>query len=185
VRATLGGDHAAGGSIRNSGCSPLAKSSGGEPRSDYKLLRVAAWESGLAVAGGKAGRSVRSLVNSGVKWVAREPGSAARQCLEQLLRGRVTTRRIAYDHWTVAEAIRCGWGEAGVCPRLTCEEARLTFLHVQNEFYDLCYAADDEGDPRIAALLRLLRTSACRRQIGELPGYDSSGTGHTLVITEN
>ena len=148
----------------------------------YKLLRVAAWEDGLAIAAGKAGRSVRSVAGSRLKWVAREPGSGARQCLDRILRGRVPTRRIAYDHWTVAEAIRCGWADAGVCLRLTCEEAGLTFLPVQTEFYDLCYAAGDEGDRRIAGLLRMLRTSAFRRRIGELPGYDASVTGDVQVV---
>ena len=38
----------------------------------------------------------------------------------------------------MAEAVRCGWADVGVCHRLACEEAGLRFLGVRREPFDLC-----------------------------------------------
>ena len=39
----------------------------------------------------------------------------------------------ALDHRGVAEAIRAGWADAGICLRLTSDEANLSFLSVRRE----------------------------------------------------
>jgi molybdate-binding protein len=148
----------------------------------YKLLRMANWQDGVALASQSSARSVRSAAAARLRWVGREAGSGARQCMDELLPKKVSARRIAYDHWGVAEAIRCGWADAGVCLRLTCEEAKLKFLHLRDEFFDLCYTADAEQDPRVQALLRLVRSAGYRRQISELPGYDASATGEEQAV---
>ncbi len=141
------------------------------------LLRVARWEEGLALAGGVAARSVRSTLRSDLAWVGREPGSGARRCLDRLRPGRPAPERVAHDHRGVAEAIRSGWAQVGVCLRLTGEEAGLRFLGIQVEAYDLCYPQRAEGDPRIQGLIRVVRSGTYRRLLGELPGYDASSAG--------
>jgi len=73
--------------------------------------------------------------------------------------------------------VRCGWADAGVCHRLVCEGAGLDFLPVRREGFDLCYPVAAEGDPRVAGLLRVVRSPAYRRLLGELPGYDTAGAG--------
>ena len=50
-------------------------------------------------------------------------------------------------------------------------------LTIQKEAFDLCYPAAAEGDPRIAALLRVVRSPGYRRLLGELPGYHTAGAG--------
>ena len=55
----------------------------------------------------------------------------------------------------MAEAVRCGWADVGVCHRLAAEEAGLPFLPVRQEGFDLCYPAATEGDP---AALRCFQT---------------------------
>ena len=37
----------------------------------------------------------------------------------------------------MAEAVRCGWADVGVCVRLVSEEANLKFLSLRWESYDL------------------------------------------------
>jgi molybdate-binding protein/transcriptional regulator with XRE-family HTH domain len=143
----------------------------------YILLRVARWEEGIALAPGLNLPSVREAVRSPLRWVGREDGSGARQCLDELLEGRRPPRRLASDHRGVAEAVRSGWADAGICLRLVSEEAGLDFLRVRDEVYDLCFPERWEGDHRIQALLHVVRSPTYRRALGELPGYNSAETG--------
>src|SRR4051812_32734476 len=83
----------------------------------YNLLRVACWEEGIALAHGRRVATVRQAVRSGLRWIGREQGSGARQCLDELLSGRNAPRRLASDHRGVAEAVHHGWADAGVCLR--------------------------------------------------------------------
>lgn len=144
---------------------------------DYRLLRVARWEEGLSVGPGTGVSTVGGALRARLRWVGREPGSAARQCLDELLPNRPAPRRFAHDHRGVAEAIRSGWADVGVCHRLVSDEAGLRFFPVREEDFDLCYQAQAEGDPRINALLRIVRSSSYRRLLGELPGYETAEAG--------
>jgi molybdate-binding protein len=143
----------------------------------YILLRAARWDEGVAFAAGLGLTSLRAVSRSHLRWIGREPGSAARECLDELLGNRRPPRRIASDHRAVAEAVRHGWADAGVCLRLVSEEAGLEFLRVRQEVYDLCFAQRSAADPRIRALVEVIRSRAYRKAIGELPGYQSEDTG--------
>ncbi len=144
----------------------------------YSLLRVARWQEGIAFAPGRGLASIRAAVRSDLRWVGRENGSGAQQCLDELLgRRRADPRYVASGHRGVAEAVRGGWADAGVCLRLVSEEAGLDFLGVREEAYDLCFPARCEDDPRIQALLEVVRSPSYRGALGELPGYDSAETG--------
>jgi molybdate-binding protein len=150
----------------------------------YSLLRVARWEEGIAFAPGRHLPSVRAAVRSDLCWIGREDGSGARQCLDELLGSRrAEPRCVASDHRGVAEAIRSGWADAGVCLRLVSEEAGLEFLGVRQEAYDLCIRAQWAGDLRIQALLEVVRSPSYRRALSELPGYDSVETGELQHVT--
>jgi molybdate-binding protein/transcriptional regulator with XRE-family HTH domain len=148
----------------------------------HRLLRIARWDEGLAVAAVSAVSSVRDALRSDLRWVGREPGSAARQCLDELRPHARPPRWVARDHRGVAEAIRCGWADAGVCHRLAGEEAGLRVFTVRREHYDLCYRADADGDPRIDALVQVVRSAAYRRLLGDLPGFDVRRAGETRTV---
>jgi len=148
----------------------------------FHLLRVARWEEGIALSSGLGIRSVRAVLHSRIRWVGRERGSGARQCFDRLLSGHQAPRRLARDHRSVAEAVRGGWADAGICLRLVSEEAGVRFLPVQEETYELCYSAQAENDPRLRALIHLLRQKAYRELIGGLPGYDVSEMGQVEPV---
>jgi molybdate-binding protein/DNA-binding XRE family transcriptional regulator len=148
----------------------------------HRLLRVARWEEGLAVGPGVRASSVRGAVRSRLRWVGREPGSAARRCLDELRGDRPAPRHLARDHRGVAEAVRTGWADVGVCHRLTAEEAGLGFLGVRVEAFDLCYPAAVAADPRIDALVRVVRSAGYRKLLGELPGYDVAPAGGVEAV---
>jgi molybdate-binding protein/transcriptional regulator with XRE-family HTH domain len=145
--------------------------------SGYALLRAARWEEGVAYGPARRIGSVGEAVRSGLRWVGREVGSGARQCLDELLEGHRPPRRLAHDHRGVAEAVRAGWADAGVCLRLAGEEAGLGFLSIREEDYDLCFLDNFRDDARMQALLNVVRSTSYRRLVGELPGYDSTETG--------
>ena len=149
----------------------------------FLLLRVAHWQEGLAVAPGRRVTSVGAAARSRGRWIGREEGSAARELLDELLAGRRSPRRLAYGHRGVAEAIRSGWADLGICLRLAAEEAGLVFLPVRQEDYDLCIPAGLEHDPRIRALVETLRSPEFRTALGDLPGYDSAETGEIELIS--
>ena len=147
-----------------------------------QLLRLARWESGIALAAEDRSRSTESVARRSLRWAARESGSAARECLDELLGSRRFAGREVNGHAAVAEAVRAGWAEAGVCVRFSAAEAGLNFLPVRAETLDLCFPAAFQHDPRMQALVHLLRTRACRRLISELPGYDARETGEILAL---
>jgi len=148
----------------------------------YSLVRAARWESGLALAPDDATRAVGSVVRGGGRWALREPGSVARECLDHLSGGRRLHGRIVHGHAAVAEAVRAGWARAGLCVRLAADEAGLNFLPVRTEALDFCFTASQANDPRVQALVRLLRSRAHRRLVSELPGYDARETGETSRV---
>src|SRR5262249_38467857 len=74
----------------------------------------------------------------------------------------------------VPEAVRAGWADVGICHRLAAEEAGLAFLAVRVEAFDLCYPAKAARDPRIAALVRGVRSPEYRRLLGERPVFDTA-----------
>ena len=143
----------------------------------FSCLRVVRWQEGVTVAPGLSVGSIRDALAANLRWVGREPGSGARQCLDELLEHHRPPRRIARDHRGVAEAVRCGWAEAGVCLRLVSEEAGLQFLTVRDEAYDLCYPSRYQDDPRLRALVEVVRSPSYRGLLGDLPGYDCARTG--------
>jgi molybdate-binding protein/transcriptional regulator with XRE-family HTH domain len=151
----------------------------GEPAS---LLRVASWDEGVVVGQDIKASTLRGLLRDRLTWVGREVGSGARQCLDELLGDRPAPRRIARDHRGVAEAVRCGWADAGVCLRLVAEETGLRFLPVRTECYDVSFTAKTAHDPRVQALIRVVQSSDYRRLLGELPGYDIADTGQLASI---
>jgi molybdate-binding protein/DNA-binding XRE family transcriptional regulator len=148
----------------------------------YQLVRVARWQEGLALRPEVISRTVRSVLQANLRWVGRELGSAARQCLDDIWPNRPPPRRIARSHRSVAEALHCGWADAGVCLQLASEEAGLRFIGLREETFDFCFAARSENDPRVRGLIGLLRSTTYRQLLGDLPGYDSTQTGDVQLV---
>lgn len=156
-------------------------------RQGYRLVHVADWDEGIALVPGLRLKTVKAVVGARLRWVGREPGSGADQCLQELLSQagpRPTARRarLAADHRGVAQAIRSRWADAGVCLRLTSEEAGLSFLSVREEAYEICFADALADDWRIHALQEAVRSASYRQALGELPGYQTSRTGAIHVV---
>ncbi len=143
----------------------------------HRLIRLARWEEGVCSDPRLRVGSIGDALAPRRRWVGREPGSGARRCLDAVLEGRKPPRLVAPDHRGVAQAIRAGWAEVGVCHRLAADESGLDFLGVRHEDHDLCFRQVDEADPRIRALIEAVRSPSYRRAMADLPGYDTADTG--------
>ncbi len=148
----------------------------------YRLLRVASWQEGLALPVADRSHTPTAVVRKCRRWALREQGSAARECLDELLGGHDAPGKPVHGHSAVAEAIRAGWAGAGVCVRLTAENAGLHFVPVRTEMLDICYSNFLAHDARMRALIRLLSSRSYRRLVSELPGYDASETGEIVGV---
>jgi molybdate-binding protein/DNA-binding XRE family transcriptional regulator len=146
----------------------------------FHLLRVADWNEGVALSLEDPSRSIQGVVRNVRRWARREKGSAARECLDEL--SSSAPGRTVFSHSAVAEAVRGGWAEAGVCVQFAAEEAGLRFVPIRTESLDFCLAGASLQDPRVQALVRLLRTRSYRRLLGELPGYDVRETGTLRAV---
>ena len=147
---------------------------------EFRLLRVAQWEEGLALDPSIKAGSVRAVLTEGLRWVGREEGSGSRQCLDRILGRRRKPKGYhhqALNHHGVVEAIRSGLAQAGVCVRLPAEEQGLHFLKVRKENYDFCFPAKTESDPVIRTLLSAVRSRTYQKDLEQLPGYHINQTG--------
>jgi len=142
-----------------------------------QLLRVARWQMGLAVPEGARVRSVRSALGGRLRWIGRHAGSAARQCQDDLFEGRSPPRIQARDHRSVASAIRDGWADAGICPRLVSDEAGLHFLPVRQEIYEWCFPSAGPDLHLLQALRTTVQSPSYRNLLNDLPGYDARECG--------
>lgn len=143
----------------------------------HSLLHLASWQSGLALPTGTRFRQVSQALPSRQRWVGREPGLGARQCLDEIRPLRPVPRLIADDHRGVILATQAGWGDVRIAPRISGEEAGRDFLEVRREIYDLCTRREDLANPRVTVFQRVLRLPEFRRLLADLPGYDTARTG--------
>jgi hypothetical protein len=144
---------------------------------------VANWQEGLTLAPGLGLKTVGQVLAAGVRWIGREPGSGARQVMDEMLRVADAPPFVARDHQGVVEAVRSCWADTGISVRLVSEEAGLLFIDVREEAYDLCIPEASMEDPRVRALIEVIRSNSLRAMIGDLPGYDVKDTGELTNFT--
>jgi putative molybdopterin biosynthesis protein len=148
--------------------------------SGYRLLHQMRWDNGIAVGDARKELTPSALLRAKVRWVNREEGSAARRTLDFLLESRPRPsgyRHIVRDHRSVAAIVSSGWAEAGICVKPAASEARVRFIPLYKEAYELCVADDQFGDPRIEALVATLQSTTYRQLIADVPGCVSHETG--------
>jgi molybdate-binding protein/DNA-binding XRE family transcriptional regulator len=143
----------------------------------FTMLRMATWEAGVTLAPELGVTTVSGALPPKVRWIGREPGSGARQVQDQVLENAPVPTVTARGHKEVAEAVRSGWADAGISLRMVSEEAGLDFIKVREEVYDICIPLSQTDDPRVLALIDLVRSPSLRNMLGQLPGYDVRAMG--------
>ena len=151
----------------------------------YNLVHQLRWDAGIAVWPQRREKTASALLRARVRWVNREEGSAARSVFDALL---ATRRRpagyehVVRDHRAVAATVSSGWAEAGLCVKPAAAEARLGFIPLQQEAYELCMARSLLDDPRMQAVMAVLRSSTYRQWLSDVPGCSARNTGDVRTV---
>jgi molybdate-binding protein len=152
------------------------------------LVTFASWEQGLVVAPGNPLRlrRVEDLLRPRVRVVQREPGSGASKLLEQLLaRAGAPALRpptlVARGHLEVAQAVAHGAADAGIAIESVALAWGLDFVPLSSERFDLVFPEALASDERLERLVDELGSSAFRRELESLGGYQAQESGQVLT----
>jgi excisionase family DNA binding protein len=78
----------------------------------------------------------------------------------------------------IAQAIRAGRADVGVASRSVADAARLDFVPIAWEPFDLVMRQRDYFRPALQALIKFMYSSELKARAQEMRGYDISGAGH-------
>ena len=85
----------------------------------------------------------------------------------------------------VALAVRNGSADAGICTAGIAEAYGLKFVPVASEDYELAIRRDMLADPRLMALVALIRSPAYRALLEKTGGYTTDRTGMLRCLSED
>ncbi len=156
------------------------------------LIRVhfARWEIGIAVAPNnpKGVAGLEDLVRPELRWVRRPAGTAVGQLYEEALTKLPGTVQwspvVAHDHIRVAELIASGMADAGITTSFAAYLFNLSFLALEEHSFDLVVPLHRLTESSVSTLAEMLRTTAFRRQMESLWGYDVSRLGDVTTIEQ-
>ncbi len=147
-------------------------------------------EEGLMVGRGNplGIRAVTDLAQPMVRFVNREPGAALRVLLDdQLEKAGIGPDEIngfgneVFSHREGAFRIACNVADAALGLRTIAEMFDLDFVPITAVRCDLVIPEDLLDHPTIRILLDTLQSHRLHREVGSLPGYDSSVTGQLIA----
>jgi molybdate-binding protein/DNA-binding XRE family transcriptional regulator len=154
-------------------------------RERFSLINFARWELGMACRHRSGIRKLQDVVDGRTQFINREPGSGARQAIEDALReGGISTTRlagyrtIANGHLEVASAIAIGHADAGLTIRIAAEAYELDFYRWSEERYDLVVPQRERQSTAVRALLDAVSSSYFARQVGAFCGYATDQMGN-------
>jgi putative molybdopterin biosynthesis protein len=153
------------------------------------LVTLAYRTQGLIVAPGnpKVIRSVADLSRPEITFVNRNPGSGTRLWLDQeLSRIHLPPGLIhGYEHFVSthtdsARVIQVGKADAAIGIQAAAWEARLDFIPLFEERYDLIFS--NEQLNLLGPLLDHLQTASFRRELNSLTGYNTAHSGEPIPL---
>jgi len=156
------------------------------PARRYRLIGLATRTQGLMLARGnpKGIHSLADLLQAGVRFINRQPGSGSRIELDQLLSGAgIDAKGIEgyqneeFTHLAVAATVAGGRADVGYGIKAAAAEYGLDYLPLLAERYYLACRRDLLRQAPLKDFLALLTSDEFRRLLGQLPGYGSAITG--------
>jgi putative molybdopterin biosynthesis protein len=154
-----------------------------------QMVTLAHREQGLIVAPGnpKAIRSLSDLTRAEVTFVNRNPGSGTRLWLDRQLAAQKISAdairgygTVVRTHTECAAAVQRGDADAGVGLRAAAIRRGLDFIPLFHERYDL--VLPHEQVDMLTPLLDTIQTSAFRRSVEALTGYETTHTGEQIPL---
>jgi putative molybdopterin biosynthesis protein len=149
------------------------------PEGGLVLVHIAAIEQGIA------SNDILALGDlTGVRWINTRKDSATRMIFDNLLQSRgIDSGEIdGYQHEVgggsaVAEAVRNGFADAGMCTSGIAESHSLMFLPIATEHLELVFQHDMLGDPKITALVSVINSKEFRMFLESTGVYCTGMTG--------
>jgi putative molybdopterin biosynthesis protein len=161
------------------------------PNEPVALIRLAEREQGLLVAPGNPLRitTLADIAARRARYVNRQPDAGTRILLDTLLarEGIAPERiegyeRLEFSHLAVAQLVANGSADTGLAIRAAARAFGLDFIPIAWEPYELALPVRMLDEPRIAALLAILRDPAFRTEVEALGGYDCAHAGEVRTI---
>ncbi len=159
------------------------------PDRTMNMVTLAHREQGLIVASGnpKNIRSLSDLTRAEVTFINRNPGSGTRLWLDrQLAAQKISTdairgyRTVVRTHTECAAAVQRGVADVGIGLHAAAIRCGLDFIPLFHERFDL--VLPHEQADTLAPLLDTIQTSAFRRSVDALTGYETTHTGEQIPI---
>ncbi|NIO07839.1 MAG: molybdopterin biosynthesis protein [Deltaproteobacteria bacterium] len=153
------------------------------------LVHLVRREQGLMVPKGnpKNIRSLKDLLQKGVRFINRQPGSGTRVLLDyELERLSIDPAAIGgyqreeFTHMGVAVSIRSGLADVGLGVRSAANALELEFMPVGEEQYDLLLLKTFLDSEKGQRLLEAICCEDFRRAVENLGGYDAGKSGEIL-----
>lgn len=152
-------------------------------RRRVKRVRMARWEVGVAARRGEEISLERAA--EGLLTVARrEPGAASQRAFEEALRRAggtaATVGPTAGGHIEAARLVACGAADLGVTMRSAAIAFDLSFEPLEGHIVELRFGPAWDH-PGAGALCDVLGSSAWRKRLAALGGYDTSEAGTVVA----
>lgn len=160
---------------------------------EHRVVGFVTREMGLMVARGNplGISSLQGLLDTGVRFVNRDPESGTRMLFDALLaRHGIEGARIAgytqveFTHAAVAAYVASGMADAAFGVEAAARQFELDFVPlVTEDYFFVCHRAS-LGNPAVQRILDVMRGEAFARAIAALPGYSARGPGVVKPIGE-
>ena len=159
------------------------------PDRAMQVVTLAHREQGLMIAPGnpKSIHNLADLTRSDVTFINRNPGSGTRLWFDRQLQlqGIPAENIHGYDnhvstHTECARLVQAGKADAAVGLRAAAHQFGLDFVPLFHERYDIVFEQDQTT--MLSPLLDTLQTSAFRRGIEGLTGYETVHTGEQIPL---
>lgn len=162
------------------------------PGMDVVVVRLFGRQMGLYVRQGnpKAIHTIADLARPDVRICNRETGSSTRILLDTKLKAMDIPKSAVqgYDyeqtsHLTVAGAIAGGEADVGLGIEAAARQVQgVEFLPLQQEWYDMVFAAELADRPPYCTIVDFVRSPAFHTALEQLGGYDLSQTGQAMFL---
>jgi putative molybdopterin biosynthesis protein len=161
------------------------------PAEPVALIRLAEREQGIVVARGNPSglHTLADIARTGARYVNRQRDAGTRILFDSLLATQgipsaaiVGYDRLEFSHLAVAQLIASGDADAGLAIRAAAHAFGLDFVSVAWEPYELALPASALDEPRMQALIAVLRDPGFRAEVEALGGYDAAEAGSVRIV---
>lgn len=160
---------------------------------EHCLIHLTLRNQGMFVAPGNPRRikTLFDLTNTDVRFVNRQKGSGTRMLLELMLthagidKDKINGYESAeFTHSAIAAYIASDMADVGVGVQTAAHRFGLEFIPLLSERYFFAASLASVNDPHIQEVLRVLQSTAFRKVVNGLAGYDATNMGSIISLKD-